>query len=195
MLFYPLPSSHHILLFRHTPSFHHIPSFMSHSIISVTFHLLSVLPFFRPILSHPFIFPYWDPTILSSNLTFCSGSVLVSATTPIIPTPLCSDLIVFLPLLFYDPFHSYCSILYTFWQAVVVSLQLENQLVLNPTFPSFHLSFCHPFSIRNPILSFSTFPHSFRPSFPPYPFPKSLPWFWLPSNRNTHLSVKRGHST
>ena len=79
----------HIPLFRHTRSFRHIPS---HPVISVAFYLPSVLPF---ILSHPFIFPYWDPTVSSSDLNLYSGSILVSATTPIIPTLSCSGLLLY----------------------------------------------------------------------------------------------------
>ena len=83
MLFYPLPSSHHIPLFRH------ILSLPSHPIFCPFFHL------YLFILSHPFIFPYWDPTVPSSDLNFYSGSILVSAKTPIILTPLCSGLLLY----------------------------------------------------------------------------------------------------
>ena len=80
MLFYPLLSS------RHIPSHSVIPS---HSIFCLFFHLY---PF---ILSHPFIFPYWDLTVSSSDLNLYSGFILVSATTPIILTPSCSDLLLY----------------------------------------------------------------------------------------------------
>ena len=97
LLCYSIPSRrpvtlHYSVTLRHSVTFRHIPSFMSHSIFC---------PFFHPIPSHPFIFPYWDPTILSSDLNLYSGSILVSATTPIIPTPSCSDLLLY--------FYFYCS--------------------------------------------------------------------------------------
>ena len=107
MLFYPLPSPRHTPLFRHTRSFRHIPShsvtlrhilsFPSHPIFRPFFHLYPFIP------SHPFIFPYWDPTVPSSDLNLYSGSILVSATTPIIPTPLCSGLLLY--------YYFYCSMI------------------------------------------------------------------------------------
>ena len=94
-----MPAPHHTRSFRHIPShsvtfrysvtFRHILSFPSHPIFRPFFHLYLFSP------SHPFIFPYWDPTVPSSDLNLYSGSILVSATTPIIPTPLCSGLLLY----------------------------------------------------------------------------------------------------
>ena len=61
----------------------------SHSIFRPFFHLYPFIP------SHPFIFPYWDPTVPSSDLNLYSGSILVSATTPIISTPSYSGLLLY----------------------------------------------------------------------------------------------------
>ena len=82
----------HSVTFRYSVTFRHTPS---HPVISVTSHLPSILPFVSLILSHPFIFPYWDPTVSSSDLNLYSGSILVSATTPIIPTTSCSNLLLY----------------------------------------------------------------------------------------------------
>ena len=127
----PVALSHSVIP-SHAVTRRHILSFPSHSIFRPFFHLY-IIP------SHPFIFPYWHPTVPSSDLNLYSGSILVSATTPIIPTPSCSSL-----LLFYYPFRSYCSVPYIFWQAVVVSLQLENQLVFN-LIPSFRTHSIFPY--------------------------------------------------
>ena len=79
----------HSVTSRYSVTLHHIPSFPSHSIFRPFFHLYPFIP------SHPFIFPYWDPTVPSSDLNLYSGSILVSATTPIIPTPSCSGLLLY----------------------------------------------------------------------------------------------------
>ena len=78
----------HSVTLCHSVTFRHILSFPSHPIFRPFFHLYPFVP------SHPFIFPYWDPTVLGFDFNLYSGSILVSATTPIIPTPSCSGLLL-----------------------------------------------------------------------------------------------------
>ena len=85
---HPITSRYSVTL-RHSVKLRHIPSFPSYSIFRPFFHL------YLFILSHPFIFPYWDLTVSSSDLNVYSGSILVSATTPIILTPSCSGLLLY----------------------------------------------------------------------------------------------------
>ena len=140
----------HSLLFSYAILFP--PVVPSHSVIpshSVTSHLPSILPFVSVCSVSSF-----HLSILGSD---CSGFWLRSLFwlhSCFSHNPYHSDsvvirlFIVFLLLLFYDPFRPYCSVPYIFWQAVVVSLQLENQqLVFNPI-PSFRTHSIFPYLFR-----------------------------------------------
>ena len=94
-----------------------------------------ILPYYsvvlRPLLSHPC--PYYvsvpsfqpstlgsDPFSVSSDLAFILFPLLFSY-NPYQPNPIAPrSLIVFCLLLFYDPFHPYCSDMYKLQQALVV---------------------------------------------------------------------------
>ena len=132
----------HSVTFRYSVTLRHILSFPSHPIFRPFFHLYPFIP------SHPFIFPYWDLTVPSSDFNLYSGSILVSATTPIIPTPSCSGLLLYsyfycsmIRSILIVPFRIYSD------KAVVVSLQLENQLVFDPI-PSFRTHSIFPYLFR-----------------------------------------------